>query len=190
MPIFFTLSVGIYFSLTLAYSLKIKEIAVIDVITLAALYTLRIIAGAAAINVVVSFWLLLFSMFIFFSLALIKRYSEIKAARDAAKSGTLLGRGYEPNDLELVSSIGSSSGLIAVMVLALYIQDGQASNLYSTPQLIWIACPAVLLWITRAWFIAHRGQMHDDPIVFAIKDKVSWAVGMLILAIFTLARVL
>ena len=190
MPALFSISLGVYFVLTVAYSLQLKQLAVVDVLTLAALYTLRIIAGAAAIDVAVSFWLLLFSMFIFLSLALIKRYSELKVARDAGKKGALRGRGYEPDDLELVSSLGGSSGFIAVLVLALYIQDGQAAHLYATPQLIWLACPVMLFWISRAWLIAHRGRMHDDPIVFALKDKVSWGVGVFMAAVLALARVL
>jgi 4-hydroxybenzoate polyprenyltransferase len=190
MPVLFSAGLGVYFVLTVAYSLSLKQLAVVDVLTLAALYTLRIIAGAAAIEVAVSFWLLLFSMFIFLSLALIKRYSELKVARDAGKTGALRGRGYEPEDLELVSSLGGSAGFIAVLVLALYIQDGQAAHLYATPQLIWLACPVMLFWISRAWLIAHRGRMHDDPIVFALKDKVSWGVGVFMLAVLALARVL
>lgn len=190
MPVLFSVSLGVYFVLTVAYSLQLKQLAVVDVLTLAALYTLRIIAGAAAIDVAMSFWLLLFSMFIFLSLALIKRYSELKVARDAGKTGALRGRGYEPDDLELVSSLGGSSGFIAVLVLALYIQDGQAAHLYATPQLIWLACPVMLFWISRAWLIAHRGRMHDDPIVFALKDKVSWGVGAFMVGVLALARVL
>jgi 4-hydroxybenzoate polyprenyltransferase len=190
MPVLFSVSLGVYFVLTVAYSLQLKQLVVVDVLTLAALYTLRIIAGAAAIDVAVSFWLLLFSMFIFLSLALIKRYSELKVARDAGKIGALRGRGYEPDDLELVSSLGGSAGFIAVLVLALYIQDGQAAHLYATPQVIWLACPVMLYWISRAWLIAHRGRMHDDPIVFALKDKVSWGVGAFMLGVLTLARVL
>ncbi|WP_310626572.1 UbiA family prenyltransferase [Limnohabitans sp.] len=190
MPVLFSVSLGVYFVLTVAYSLYLKQLAVVDVLTLAALYTLRIIAGAAAIDVAVSFWLLLFSMFIFLSLALIKRYSELKVAREAGKSGALRGRGYAPEDLELVSSLGGSAGFIAVLVLALYIQDGQAAHLYATPQLIWLACPVMLFWISRAWLIAHRGRMHDDPIVFALKDKVSWGVGVFMGAVLALARVL
>lgn len=190
MPVLFSISLGIYFVLTLAYSLHLKQLAVVDVLTLATLYTLRIIAGAAAIDVAISFWLLLFSMFIFLSLALIKRYSELKVARDAGKTGALRGRGYEPDDLELVSSLGGSAGFIAVLVLALYIQDGQAAHLYATPQIIWLACPVMLFWISRAWLIAHRGRMHDDPIVFALKDKASWGVGAFMVAVLALARVL
>ncbi len=190
MPLEFSLSLGVYFVLTVAYSLHLKQLAVVDVLTLAALYTLRIIAGAAAVAVPLSFWLLLFSMFIFLSLALIKRYNELKVARDAGKTGALRGRGYEPDDLELVSSLGGSAGFIAVLVLALYIQDGQAAHLYAQPQLIWLVCPAMLFWISRAWLIAHRGRMHDDPIVFALKDKVSWGVGFFMLGVMALAHVL
>jgi 4-hydroxybenzoate polyprenyltransferase len=190
MPFYFTICLGVYFVLTVAYSFHLKQLAVFDVLTLAALYTLRIIAGAVAIDVAVSFWLLLFSMFIFFSLALIKRYSELKAARESGKSGVLRGRGYQPDDLELVSSLGGSSGFIAVLVLALYIQEGQTAGLYATPQLVWLACPVMMYWISRAWLITHRGRMHDDPIVFALKDKVSWGVGTFLLVVLVLARVL
>lgn len=190
MPALFSFCLLVYFLLTVSYSLHLKQLAVVDVLTLAALYTLRIIAGAAAIDVSVSFWLLLFSMFVFLSLALIKRYSELLVARGAGKTGALRGRGYEPEDLALVSSLGGSSGFIAVLVLALYIQDGQAAHLYATPQIIWLACPALLFWISRAWLIAHRGRMHDDPIVFALKDRVSWGIGVFMVAVFVLARIL
>lgn len=125
-------------------------------------------------------------MFIFLSLALIKRYSELIAARDDGKSGSLCGRGYEPDDLELVSSLGGSSGFIAVLVLALYIQDGQVAHLYATPQVIWLACPMMLFWIASAWLIAHRGRMHDDLIVFALKDKVSWGMGASMMSVLAL----
>ncbi len=190
MPVLFTLSLGVYFVLTVAYSLYLKQLAIVDVLTLAALYTLRIMAGAAAIDVPVSFWLLLFSMFVFLSLALIKRYSELLAARTVGKTGVLRGRGYRPEDLDWVSNLGSSAGLIAVLVLALYIQDGQAAHLYAAPKLIWLVCPALLFWMSRAWMIAHRGQMHEDPIVFALKDKVSWCLGAFMLMVFGLARVM
>lgn len=190
MPVLFSVSLGIYFVLTVAYSLHLKQLAVVDVIILAALYTLRIIAGTLALNLKLSFWLLLFSMFIFLSLALIKRFSELKIARDAGKVGSLRGRGYESDDLELVSSLGGSAGFNAVLVLALYIQDIQTSHMYATPQIIWLACPILLFWISRAWLIAHRGRMHDDPIVFALKDKVSWGCGLSVCAVFAIGRFL
>jgi 4-hydroxybenzoate polyprenyltransferase/phosphoserine phosphatase len=185
----FTLSLGAYFVLTVAYSLRLKQIPMVDVLTLAGLYTLRIIAGAAAIAVPLTFWLLSFSMFLFLSLAFIKRYSELKAARTGGQSSALRGRGYSPQDLELVANLGGSAGYTGVLVLALYIQDSHTASLYATPQFIWLACPMLLYWISRAWLIAHRGQMHDDPIVFALKDRVSWAVVALFAVVFVLAKV-
>ena len=184
-----SVSLGAYFVLTVAYSLRLKQIPMIDVLTLAGLYTLRIIAGAAAIAVPLTFWLLSFSMFLFLSLAFIKRYSELQIARDEGKNTALLGRGYSPHDLDLVANLGGSAGYTGVLVLALYIQDSHTASLYATPQFIWLACPILLYWISRAWLIAHRGQMHDDPIVFALKDRVSWAVAALFAAVFVLAKV-
>lgn len=188
LPSIFAGVLGIYFVLTLAYSLRLKQSAVIDVLTLAGLYTLRIIAGAAAIGVPLSFWLLTFSIFIFLSLAFIKRFSELKTARDNGSQERIRGRGYIHEDLEVVSSMGTSAGYLAVLVLALYIQDSHTAELYATPKFIWLACPLLLFWISRAWLIAHRGQMHDDPIVFALKDRVSWLVAACFFAAFGLAR--
>lgn len=189
LPWRFIASLALYFVLTMAYSLKLKQVPIVDVLTLAMLYTMRIIAGAAAIAVPLSFWLLLFSMFVFLSLAFIKRYSELRAAREDGKVGILRGRGYDPQDLELVSSLGGSAGYAAVLVLALYIQDAHTVSLYATPTIIWLACPLLLFWISRAWLIAHRGNMHDDPIVFALKDRVSWVIVALFGAVFVLAKV-
>jgi 4-hydroxybenzoate polyprenyltransferase len=185
----FTLSLGAYFVLTVAYSLRLKHIPMVDVLTLAALYTMRIIAGAAAIAVPLTFWLLSFSMFLFLSLAFIKRYSELKVSRQNRQTKALRGRGYTSQDLELVANLGGSAGCTGVLVLALYIQDSHTAGLYVTPQFIWLACPLLLYWISRAWLIAHRGQMHDDPIVFALKDRVSWALAALFAAVFVLAKV-
>jgi 4-hydroxybenzoate polyprenyltransferase len=178
-----------YFVLTLAYSLGLKRRAMVDVLTLAALYTLRIIAGAAAVVVPLSFWLLTFSMFMFLSLAFIKRFSELKLARDKGNAGNLHGRGYRHEDLEAVSSMGIASGYLAVLVLALYIQDSHTALLYHTPKFIWLACPLVLYWISRIWLITHRGEMHDDPIVFALRDTRSWLVAVGFVIVFALARV-
>lgn len=185
----FSAALAGYFVLTVAYSLHLKQVPVVDVLTLAGLYTLRIIAGAAAIGVPLSFWLLAFSIFLFLSLAFIKRYGELRAARASGQRLTLRGRGYETQDLELVSSLGGSAGYIAVLVLALYIQDSHTASLYATPTFIWLACPLLLYWTSRAWLIAHRGHMHDDPIVFALKDRVSWAVAVLLIVVFVLAKV-
>jgi 4-hydroxybenzoate polyprenyltransferase len=160
---------------------------VIDVITLAFLYTLRIISGTFAFGVELTFWMLAFPMFMFLSLALIKRYAELQEARSAGIEEKSRGRAYYPSDLEMLSSLGAASGYLAVMVLALYIQDSNTVSLYDNPQIIWLACPLLLYWITRVWLITHRGEMHEDPIVFAIKDKTSLLVGLLFVSIFWIA---
>jgi 4-hydroxybenzoate polyprenyltransferase len=156
----------------------LKRHVIVDVVALATLYTTRIIAGTAAMHTHLTFWLLAFSMFMFLSLALVKRYAELYSmlARGVVKSR---GRGYMADDLSLISSLGSASGYLAVLVLALYIQDKNTAMLYRHPQLIWLGCPLLLYWISRMWIIAHRGLMHDDPIVFAARDKISLAVAVL-----------
>ena len=173
-----------YYTLTLAYSLYLKRHMAIDVIALATLYTLRIIAGAAAFSLELTFWMLAFSMFMFLSLALVKRYAELREARASGRTAKTRGRGYYPGDLEMISSLGASSGYLAVMVLALYIHDQATISLYSRPQVIWLACPLLLFWITRVWMLTHRGQIHEDPVVFAIRDRVSLMVGALFCAVF------
>lgn len=185
----FMLVMSIYFLLTMAYSLRLKQYAIIDVLILACLYLLRIVAGGVTIHVLLSFWLLAFSLFFFLSLAFIKRFSELKLARDAGNDEKIRGRGYVHHDLELVSIMGVVAGYIAILVLALYIQDTHTAELYSAPQFIWLACPVLLYWISRIWLIAHRGNMHDDPIIFAMKDKISWLVVVFCLGIFGIATV-
>jgi len=167
----------------------LKRIAIVDVITLASLYTLRIIAGAAATGIAPSFWLLTFSMFLFLSLAFVKRYNELKSARQSDFQGMLFGRGYAASDLEIVSSMGVAAGNIAVLVLAFYIQDPHTAQLYRSPQVIWFACPLLLLWVSKTWLLAHRGQMLEDPIVFALKDSVSWLIAACLILDFIVARV-
>ena len=166
-----------YYVLTLAYSLRLKQIAMLDVLVLATLYTVRIVAGTVAIHVQFSFWLLAFSMFLFLSLALVKRYTELGARRQLA-SGTAPGRGYVAGDYELLASLGGASGYLSVLVLALYINSTASAELYRRPYFLWLLCPLLLYWISRTWIIAHRGNMHDDPVVFAARDKVSmvWLV--------------
>ncbi|AOV16214.1 hypothetical protein BJI67_03230 [Acidihalobacter aeolianus] len=189
LPIKFVGVLAVYFGLTLAYSFRLKRAAMVDVITLAALYTLRIIAGAAAISVPLSFWLLAFSMFIFLSLAFIKRYSELRVAAERDKQKSLRGRGYSPDDLEAISTMGIGAGYMSVLVLALYVNSDTTAALYRNPHLIWLACPVLLYWISRAWLITHRGEMHDDPIVFALKDPMSWAMVLTLVVIFGLAKI-
>ena len=187
LPLSFLFALAIYYVLTVLYSFSLKRIVVVDVIVLAILYTMRMIAGTFAFEVSLTFWMLAFSMFIFLSLALVKRYTELAEARSAGNLEKARGRGYYPDDLEMISSLGAAAGYISVMVLALYIQDASTVSLYTRPQFIWLACPILLFWMSRIWLLAHRGQMHDDPVVFAIKDKVSIVVGLLFGLIFWLA---
>jgi 4-hydroxybenzoate polyprenyltransferase len=179
-------ALGLYFVLTTAYSWFLRQIALLDVFTLAGLYTLRLRAGEAATGIELSFWLLVFSMFIFLSLALVKRFVELLAPGQH-KQPELSGRGYLGRDLELVASLGSSCGFTAVLVLALYVNSQAVLKLYHRPELLLLGCPILLFWISRVWLIAHRGQMDDDPIVFALRDWVSHLLGLLMLLVLWLA---
>ena len=176
-----------YYALTLAYSLQLKRLMAVDVIVLAMLYTSRIIAGVAAFNLTLTFWILAFSMFIFLSLAMVKRYAELRDARVRDVTTMARGRGYYPGDLDMIASLGASSGYLAVMVLALYIQDAKTTALYVTPHVIWLACPLLLFWVTRVWMLTHRGQMNEDPVVFAIRDRISQLIGAVFLLMFWIA---
>jgi 4-hydroxybenzoate polyprenyltransferase len=171
-------TVAFYYALTLAYSLSIKNRVVADIMFLAGLYTLRIIAGGVAVHIVPSFWLLAFSMFIFLSLAMVKRYSEIAALKNTDQM-TKIGRGYHPSDLSTLLSLGAASGYTAVLVLALYINSDIVVDLYEQPIYLWGLPPLVLYWISRLWVGAGRGKIDDDPLIFALRDSVSrWvAVG-------------
>jgi 4-hydroxybenzoate polyprenyltransferase len=188
LPHGFFLVLLIYLALTSAYSFRLKRLMALDVITLATLYTLRLVAGAEAIGVPISFWALTFSLFVFTSLALIKRFTELKSARAAGHRDPLPGRGYRPDDLEMVSALGAAAGYLSVLVLALYVQDAATATLYPAPRVLWLACPLLLYWISRVWLIAHRGGMHDDPVVFALRDRASLIVGALFMGVFALAR--
>jgi len=183
----FTLALACYYALTLAYSLVLKRIMTIDVIALALLYTVRIVAGAFAFNINLTFWMLAFSMFLFLSLALVKRYAELRELRAQGNGALTAGRGYSPEDLAMISSLGAASGYLAVLVLALYIQDQQTMAQYQYPKMIWLACPLLLYWITRTWMLTHRGRMHDDPVVFAMKDRNSLLTGVCFAIVFWLA---
>lgn len=164
-----------YYVLTLAYSLRLKRIVMLDVVILAALYTVRIIGGAVAIGGGLSFWLLAFSMFLFLSLAMLKRYTELQSMQAAGKAQAS-GRGYAVDDVALIQSLGGASGYMSVLVLALYINSTASEALYRHQEVLWLLCPLLLYWISRVWLIAHRGGMHDDPVVFAIMDRVSRVV--------------
>ncbi|MFM1895789.1 MAG: hypothetical protein RLZZ385_863 [Pseudomonadota bacterium] len=175
LPGSFAMVLGAYYCLTLLYSFWLKQVVMIDVLVLATLYTLRIIAGAAAISVVPTFWLLAFSMFLFMSLAMVKRYTELLVLRSTSIAQAP-GRGYVAGDLEILSMLGTASGFMAVLVFALYINADDTRQLYGTPEILWLICPLLLYQISRFWLLAHRGQLHDDPVVFAITDRRSLAV--------------
>lgn len=163
---------GLYWVSTTAYTFWLKRYALIDVITLAGLYTLRVLGGAAAIAVMPSFWMLAFSMFTFFSLALAKRYAELHAMRALDRTGAR-GRGYQVNDLPTVQLMGLSSGYLAVMVVALYLNSPEIIARYTHVKFLWGICPLLLLWVSRVWLKAARGEMADDPLVFAVRDRMS-----------------
>ena len=186
LPIYFTVVLGGYYALTLAYSFALKGQVLIDALALACLYTLRIVAGAAAVDVSLSFWMLLFSVFLFLSLAFVKRYAELDALRRRDQFRAA-GRGYEVRDLPILQSLGCASGYLSVLVLALYVDSPEIEALYRHPKIIWALCVLMLFWISRVWMVAQRGAMHDDPVVFALKDKVSIGVGLLSMLMAALA---
>ena len=177
LPPLVTVFVGFYYFVTLAYSLKLKRIPLVDVIVLALLYTLRLVTGGAATAISLSFWLMAFSMFLFLSLALLKRYSELLAV-NPPPGEAVAGRNYELRDMAGLAQFGSASGYISVLVLALYVNSKEISLLYSQPKLIWLLCPMLLYWVSRIWMLALRGDVHEDPIVFTLEDQPSRWLGL------------
>jgi 4-hydroxybenzoate polyprenyltransferase/phosphoserine phosphatase len=180
------LALAFYLVLSTSYSVRLKQIALLDVFCLAALYTLRLIAGHEVTGIPYSSWLLAFSLFIFLSLALLKRFTELRALRLQKEHGAK-GRGYVAADLELVAMLGVASGFLAVLVMALYVNSPEVWKLYLNPVWLLMVCPLLLFWISRIWLIAHRGGMHDDPVVFALRDGVSYVIGVLMFGVIVLA---
>lgn len=174
--------VAIYVVVTTAYSLKLKYVPVTDVFTLTAGYVLRIVAGGVATSTPLSTWLLAFALFFFLSLAFVKRYAELVTLRN-----DLRGRGYGAGDAMWMHAIGTSAGYMAVLVLALYVSARDVALLYSRPDALWALCPLLLFWITRLWFRTGRNLVHDDPVVEAFKDPVSYLVALLSAAILVAA---
>lgn len=162
----------IYLAATTAYTFYLKRKMMVDIVTLASLYTLRVIGGAVAIGAIPSEWILAFSMFIFTSMALIKRYVELAARVDAGLPNPT-NRDYRKSDLNVLGALAAASGLNAVTVFALYISSDTVHHLYRHPHALWLICPVLLYWIGRALIMAERRYMDDDPIVFALKDRVS-----------------
>ena len=176
----------LYVVLTTAYSIYLKRIAILDVLLLAGLYTLRVLAGIAASHVRFSTWLLAFSMFLFLSLAFLKRYAELSELQGGTEE-RIEKRGYQRGDREWLGSMGGASGYLSVLVLALYVNSEQVVALYRAPLLLWLICPLLLFWISRMWLLAHRGRIHQDPIVATVRDPVSYGIGALVALILYLA---
>lgn len=192
LPPLFKLALGAYIAITLLYSFWFKRIASLDVVTLAGLYTLRVVAGAWATGIRLSFWLLAFSLFLFLCLALAKRVAELvnhrRMVETREKSGSALkGREYGLEDTPMLQIMGATSGYMSVLILALYINSPDVSRLYAAPELLWLIAPAMLLWITRLWIVTSRGYMDEDPISFAIRDPETWATAAFTVVMLVLA---
>jgi 4-hydroxybenzoate polyprenyltransferase len=170
---------ALYLVLTSAYSSYLKRIAVLDVLILAALYTLRVLAGVEATQVRFSAWLLAFCMFLFLSLAFLKRYAELTGL-EGADTEVVRRRGYQRRDREWLGAMGGASGYLSVLVLALYINSDQVVVLYRRPVLLWLVCPLLLFYIGRMWLMAYRGELHEDPIVATVREPASYLVGALV----------
>ncbi|WP_145535389.1 UbiA family prenyltransferase [Yersinia thracica] len=175
LPIQFAFALASYYVITLAYSFSLKSKVVVDVATLAILYSMRLVAGAAATGIILSNWLISFSMFIFFSLAIVKRVVELKAAES---DGKIKGRGYYPTDIPLLLSSGISAGYISILVFVLYIDSSASLQNYNNPDVLYLIAPILFVWLTRVWLLTWRGDMHDDPVAFAIKDRTSQLMGI------------
>jgi 4-hydroxybenzoate polyprenyltransferase len=189
LPWAFTATLAAYVLFALLYSLWIKTRLLVDVFVLAGLYTLRLLAGGAAAEIELTAWLLAFSMFLFLSLALAKRYAELdRAPSDQAEH--LKARNYRRDDMAVMLAAGLASGYLAVLVMAIYISSDLAQELYRRPELLWLVCPVMLYWITRVWFLPRRGALQEDPILFALKDRVSWIAGIVAVTLVVLAAVL
>jgi 4-hydroxybenzoate polyprenyltransferase len=186
LPIHFSLVLIAYLVMTTLYSFWLKRRAMVDIVVLSGLYTVRIVAGASATAIPVSTWLFSFSMFFFFSLACAKRFGEL-ASKDEQES-RVPGRGYYYGDRELIGQLGVASGVTSVLVLALYVTAFDVMKLYHHPALLLLTCPLVLLWISRIWLTAFRDELHDDPIVHALQYKGSYIIGFAFMVILMIAK--
>jgi 4-hydroxybenzoate polyprenyltransferase len=185
LPAAFVAMLALYFAGTLSYSMYWKRLLLLDVLVLAGLYTHRILSGGVATQIQVSAWLLGFSMFFFTSLAFVKRYVELKALTGDAK---VENRGYIGTDLQMVVSMGTASGYIAALVFVLYVDSAAVRATYREPRLLWLVLPVLLYWLGRVWLLSGRGQMQDDPVKFALKDRTSLFLGAIVVAIVAAAR--
>lgn len=177
--------VVLYAIVAVGYSVYVKKIPIADVIVLAGLYTARVAAGCAALQVLPSIWLLLFSVFIFFSLALLKRCADVTQLGEE-----LVRRGYVPSDKPILITLGVASGLASVMAFCLYVSSLVPDTQYLTPWVLWLIVPLLLYWVARVWLLTNRGDMRDDPVVFAVIDRVSLGTGIIVVLIVCAAAVI
>jgi 4-hydroxybenzoate polyprenyltransferase len=184
--LFVALTLG-YLLCTSSYSLWLKREPVLDVMFLAGLYVVRVIAGGAATDVPVSTWLLAFTLFVCLSLAFLKRFIEVHAQRVAGTDAPLPGRGYVAGDAPWLQSAGLTSAYLAVVVLAIYVNNADLTRLYAHPQRLLLVCPVLLYWATRSWLLAHRRKIHDDPVVAVAADPVTYVLGTIVAVIVYLA---
>jgi 4-hydroxybenzoate polyprenyltransferase len=182
----FALMLILYLVIALAYSKIFKRMLVLDAMVLAGLYTLRLLAGGAAVAVAVSSWLLAFSMFLFVSLAFAKRLTELDIALSLNETKSW-SRAYVARDREAFTVMGPAAGMLSILVLALYVSSDVIRAHYLRPDLLWLLCPLMLYWVLRVWFVTLRGQLHHDPVVFALRDVASYAVIAGVLAVLLLA---
>lgn len=169
----------VYLACTLAYSIYLKRVPLVDVLVLSGLYTVRLLVGGAATNTPISHWLAGFSIFLFFSLALVKRFAELENLR-ASASQPRNGRGYVLSDIEQLRAFGTASSYAAVVIFAIYISGRDVMTHYARPDRLWLAVPLLLLWLSRIWFLASRGELNEDPVVFAFTDKMSLLIGAMV----------
>jgi 4-hydroxybenzoate polyprenyltransferase len=186
LPLAFFLWLLLYLATTLAYTWYLKRIALVDVLVLSGLYTLRLLAGSAATQSHISHWLAGFSVFLFFSLAMVKRFAELQNLR-ASGLPPHNGRGYLVSDIDQLRSFGTSSAFASVMVFAIYISGSDVTLLYRRPQLLWLIMPFMILWLCRVWLLASRGELNEDPLVFALTDRASLLIGVAVAVIALLA---
>ncbi len=185
-PLAFVIHLVLYLVLTLVYSLYVKRLLLLDVLLLAGLYTLRLLAGGAAVEIALTPWLLAFSLFFFLGLAFAKRYGELqRITRLAANNQS--SRAYRTDDLELLMTLGATSAYLSVLVLCLYINSDHVSQQYPRPGALWFLAPLLLYWVSRIWFVAKRGELPGDPVAFAVRDRVSLVLGALVAAVLAVA---
>jgi len=188
LPPSFLLVLLAYYVITTLYSWRLKQMEVVDVLTITLLFSIRIVAGSAATGIPASSWFIIFAIFLFLSLALVKRLSELREMKDdSGAEHAHRERGYTVDDLPLLMAFGTASGYLSAMVFTMYLNSERVAHLYTRPELLWLFCPLLLYWITRIWMLAWRGQMNDDPLAFATKDPHTYVVGALSVAIILLA---